>query len=581
MTASGTPTTLTFLGAAGGVTGSKYLLTVGERRILVDAGMFQGEKELRQRNWADFPVPPDTLTDILLTHAHLDHCGYLPRLVRDGFSGPIWCTATTARLAEIVLRDAAFLAERDALDAAEGGWSKHHPPLPLYTITDVENTLPLLTAVDYDRDLDLRDGVWARYTRAGHILGAASIRVETPETSVLFSGDLGRAEHPVLLAREIPQGADYVLAESTYGDRDHPRPRNLPHEDFADVIRRTIQRGGSVLVPAFAVDRTEVVLSVLAEMRRYDRIPQVPIVVNSPMALAALQVYRESPEELRRDLDLPEILNDIVEVRSAEDSRGYTEGRHSPSIIVSSSGMATGGRVLHHLERMLPDPRNAVVFTGYQAVGTRGRNLLEGATKLKMRGRYVAVRAEILQDREFSVHADASEMIAWLRQLNPPPDTVFCVHGEVEATATLAERIEREAGLEAVVPHLDEVVALIPPTRVVAERVAAHPVRLSPSARPLPASDQPLSPADVAARAASGSLPLTISLGGLPLHGIRVEGDLRPSAVDDMTLVLEGSITLHFDRGALAEVGALAGVGADAGARAVADAEPGVVADEG
>lgn len=243
-------TTLTFLGAAGTVTGSKFLLTVGERRILVDGGMFQGEKELRKLNWADFPVPPDTITDILVTHAHLDHVGYLPVLVKNGFHGPIWCTPHTRDLAFIVLRDAGFLQERDAEDARLGGWSKHDKPKPLFDSQDVEKTLPLITPVDWDRDLELGDDITAVWTRNGHILGSASIRVQTPHGSVLFSGDLGRKEHPVLRARETPAGADVVVVESTYGDREHMDPRNMAHEALADAVRRTINRGGSVLIPA-------------------------------------------------------------------------------------------------------------------------------------------------------------------------------------------------------------------------------------------------------------------------------------------------------------------------------------------
>ena len=541
--ASSGPTTLTFLGAVGSVTGSKFLLTVGERRILIDAGLFQGERELRRRNWADFPVPPDTITDILLTHAHLDHCGYLPALVKAGFQGPIWCTPATVRLAEIVLRDAAYLQERDALDAAEGGWSRHRPPMPLYDTRDMERTLPLLTAVDCDRDLDLGDGCYARYTRAGHILGAASVRVETPSSTVLFSGDLGRRDHPVLRPREVPPGAAYVLVESTYGDREHPEPRNLPHEGLADVIRRTVQRGGSVLVPAFAVDRTEVVLKVLADMRRHDRIPRVPIVVNSPMALAALAVYRDLADELRGDLDLDDLLGDVREIRTAAESRTYTLSRHESSIIISSSGMATGGRVLHHLERMLPDPRNAVVLTGYQAAGTRGRALAEGATRLKMHGQYVGVKAEILQDSEFSVHADATDLIDWLRDLHPPPVTVFCVHGEPDPAAALATRIERELRLAAVVPTLDEVVVL-----GAGGGAAARPAA-RPAGRPA-VTDAPLSAAhSPSAPPTESSAPpgVSISWGGIPIGGVHVEGDLRPRAQDDRTVVLEGTITIRLD----------------------------------
>ena len=525
-------TTLTFLGATGAVTGSKYLLSVGERRILVDAGMFQGEKELRRRNWTDFPVPPDTITDVLLTHAHMDHVGYLPVLVKHGFNGPVWCTAYTVDLARIILRDAGFLQERDAEEARLGGWSKHANPKPLYDSADVERTLPQLTEVDYDRDLDLGDGVLARFTRAGHILGAASVRVQTPDGSVLFSGDLGRVDHPVLRPRETPEGADLVLVESTYGDREHAAPVNLPHEALADAIRRTVKRGGSVLIPAFAVDRTEIVLKALSDMRRDGRIPRAPVYVNSPMAAKALDVYSRATDEMRADLDLSEIRRDLREVRTADESRELTMGALEPCIIISSSGMATGGRVLHHLERMLPDPRNAVVLTGYQAAGTRGRALLEGATRLKMHGRYVGVRAEVVLDEEFSVHADAPGLIEWLRDLDPRPGTVFCTHGEPQAAAALAARVESELGLPAVVPSHGEVVMVEPaeagPERV--SRLAAGP-----------------GPADrTEVRAGPDTVP--VSLDGVTVTGAQIDADLRAREEADGSLVLEGTIRIRLRR---------------------------------
>jgi metallo-beta-lactamase family protein len=513
-------TTLTFLGGAGTVTGSKFLVTVGERRILVDAGMFQGEKDLRRANWADFPVSPDTITDVLLTHAHLDHVGYLPVLVKAGFEGPVWCTAYTKDLARIVLRDAGFLQERDAEDARLGGWSKHARPLPLYDSGDVERTLPLLTPVDYDRDLDLGGGVTARWTRAGHILGAASIRIGTPDGSVLVSGDLGRVDHPVLRPRDTPDGAEIVLVESTYGDREHPQPANLPHEPLADAIRRTIGRGGSVLIPAFAVDRTEIVLKALSDMRRDGRIPRTPVFVNSPMAAAALEVYGRATDEMRADLDLEDIRRDLVEVRTADESRELTLGRQEPSIIVSSSGMATGGRVLHHLERMLPDRRNAIVLTGYQAAGTRGRALLEGAQRLKMHGRYVGVKAEVVEDEEFSVHADASELLDWLRDLDPAPRTVFCVHGETDAAAALAARVTAELGLDAIVPCQGEVVVVGRASAGEgAERVDVH----APTAAPP-------------------------TLQGVSVSGAHVEADLTSREDADGAIVLEGTIRIRLQR---------------------------------
>ena len=474
--ANGKPrTTLTFLGASGTVTGSKYLLMVGSRRVLIDSGLFQGEKQWREKNWDEFPIDPASISDIVLTHAHMDHVGYLPALTRAGYDGPIWCTEATRQLAEIVLRDAAYLQEQEAADANAAGYSKHRPALPLYTIEDVEAMLDQFVALEFGADFELtgneRPGFTAsddetvtiRLTRTGHILGSACINLWTPTASVLFSGDLGRHDHPVLKPRETPEGAPYVLIESTYGDREHPEPEGLPHEGFADVIRRTIARGGSVVVPAFAIDRTEIVLKTISDMERAGRIPDVPVYVNSPMGVRALRVYQTLTDELRDDMHPEDFVDipDLTAVESAEDSRRLTgPGGHRPAVIIASSGMATGGRVLHHLEALLPDPRNAVVLTGYQGVGTRGRQLSEGATQIKIRGRYIPVKAEIFHDREFSVHADCSDLLDWLRSLDPQPRQVFCVHGEQDSAEAFAARIGSDLGIHAVVPRHGEVVLL-------------------------------------------------------------------------------------------------------------------------
>lgn len=479
-------TTLTFLGAAGTVTGSKFLITVGDRRILVDSGLFQGEKKWRRLNWEDFPIDPPTISDVVLTHAHLDHVGYLPALARNGFKGPVWCTQGTRELAEIVLRDSAHLQELDAAEANERGFSKHSPALPLYTTDDVEALLPQFVTADFNTDVILTgterpgESVTVRFTRAGHILGSASVNVWTESAAVLFSGDLGRHDHPVLRPRDTPPGAPYVLVESTYGDREHPEPVNLPHEAFADVIRRTIERGGTVLVPAFAIDRTEVVLQTISQLERDGRIPDVPVYVNTPMGVRALRVYQSHPEELREDLHPADLVSipDLTAVESAADSRLLTgPGGHGPAIIISSSGMAAGGRVLHHLEALLPDPRNAIVLTGYQGVGTRGRQLSDGETEIKIHGQYVPVRAEIVHDREFSVHADGSDLIDWLRALDPPPRQVFCVHGESDSARRFASRIESELDLPAVAPTMGEVVLL--------DAGSSEPVPARPTPAPL------------------------------------------------------------------------------------------------
>ncbi|MDA8438529.1 MAG: MBL fold metallo-hydrolase [Propionibacterium sp.] len=538
-------TTLTFLGAAGAVTGSKYLLSIGqdERRIMVDAGMFQGEKKLRELNWADFPVPADTITDIVLTHAHMDHSGYLPALVKQGFRGHIWCTPDTAKLAAIVIRDAANLQERDAEHAELHGYSKHHPPLPLYGTRDAENTIPLFRTVGFDEPFGLGDGIVVRLVRAGHILGSASVHLTTPDGTILFSGDLGRPDHPVLKPRAIPPGADYVLVESTYGDRDHPDPYNLPHEELADAIRRTAKRGGSVLIPAFAVDRTEIVLKTLAEMQREERIPELPIYVNSPMALAALRVYREAAHdgELRPDVDVSSFtdLANLHEVTTVDESIKLNSPT-MPSIIISASGMATGGRVLHHLEHMLPDHRNTVVLTGFQAAGTRGRALLEGARQVKMFGNYVPVRAEVLQDEAFSVHASGPELVDWVAALDPRPHQVFCVHGEADSAAALAQRLTHQLGVHATVPRMGETVRI---TAEYAGRNARTAATAPAHPRPVPATQaRPAIPAAAA--------PLAVTLAGTPVSGAQITTDLHwnRESGDADTIVLEGTITIHLDR---------------------------------
>ncbi|MGJ3509801.1 MBL fold metallo-hydrolase RNA specificity domain-containing protein [Enemella sp. A6] len=453
--------TLTFLGAAGTVTGSKYLLTIGRRRVLVDAGLFQGEKQWRERNWDDFPVDPASISDVVLTHAHTDHIGYLPALVARGFSGPVWATEGSIRLGEIVLRDGGKLQELGARDANRGGWSKHEPALPLYTTEDVEATLPLFREVDFDVNVDLGDGLVGRWVRAGHILGSASVHLSLGDAEVLFSGDVGRHDHPILKARKTPPGARYVVMESTYGDREHPEPE-VEHQDLAEAITRTVERGGTVLIPAFAIDRTETVLRALTSMQREGRIPDVPVVVDSPMALEALRVYKDVRlDELRDDIEISDFtgLPQLRESRSARSSKALNTDR-SPKIIISSSGMLEGGRVLHHLKRLLPDDRNTIALVGYQAEGTRGRALEDGAGQVKIHGRYVKVAAEIVRDREFSVHGDRSDLTDWLRDLDQVPETVFIVHGEPEVARGFAQHLRAELGVVAVVPGYGEIVTL-------------------------------------------------------------------------------------------------------------------------
>jgi metallo-beta-lactamase family protein len=452
---------LEFLGGTGTVTGSKFLVRYGDSSVLVDCGLYQGLKELRQRNWQQLPFNPTRLDAVVLTHAHLDHCGWLPALVKAGFAGRIVCTEGTAALAEIVLRDAAHLQEEDALYAARAGFSRHTPPRPLYDAADAEKAIALFDPVDFGEWVTVAPGIDLELRFAGHILGASSAHLRVGGHGVLFSGDLGRGNHPLLRPPQPPPAVETVVVESTYGDRMHPLP---DPESLAGPIRRTANRGGVVVIPSFAVDRTEVVLYRLRELMRSGAVPQLPVFVDSPMALAALRVYRDAiaagSPELRPDLDRdgdPFDTGHLREVTSVEGSMRLNSP-HSPCIIVAASGMATGGRVVHHLKHLLPDPRNTVVLVGFQAAGTRGRDLAEGARQLKIHGRYVPVRADVAVVDEFSVHADAYELMHWLAQLPNPPKTCYVVHGEPSGSRALADRLSHQLGWCAVVPkHLERV----------------------------------------------------------------------------------------------------------------------------
>ncbi|MGO4361101.1 MBL fold metallo-hydrolase RNA specificity domain-containing protein [Terrabacter sp. RAF57] len=454
---------LTFLGAAGTVTGSKFLVEGQGARLMVDCGLYQGERRWRSLNWEPPPVDPASVDAVALTHAHLDHCGYLPALVRGGFDGPVHATSGTAALAAVILRDSAHLQEEEAEGARRGGWSRHDPPLPLYTVDDADVAVAALRPVSDDAAVRVggSNGATVTFVPAGHILGSSSVLVEVDGASVLFSGDLGRPDHPVLLPRARPPAARTVVVESTYGDRGHPDV-DPEHHVMADAIRRTIRRGGSVVVPAFAVDRTEIVLLAIADLVASGAIPDVPVWVDSPMALAALDIYRDPTHaaEVRPGaLDRLRRLSGLRTAHSAEESiRLNTPG--TPCIIVSASGMATGGRVVHHLRHLLPQSRNTVLLTGYQAIGTRGRDLQEGARELKMAGRYVPVRAEVVTLDDFSVHADADELLTWIGEMPHPPESVHVVHGEPAAARALADGIRERFDCAVSVPRLGERVLL-------------------------------------------------------------------------------------------------------------------------
>ena len=465
---------LEFLGAARTVTGSRFLVRTERSTILVDAGLFQGRE--RAANWEPFPVDPQTIDAVVLTHAHIDHSGWLPGLVRDGFAGPILATAETRDLCAILLPDAAHIQEEQARFTNERGFGKHDPALPLYDGEDAAAVLPLFRTVPFGIPDEVAPGVTARLFPAGHILGSASVHLTIEDdaddttpgttpgtTTLLVSGDLGRGNHPLVSGPGAPPAAETVLVESTYGGSLHP-PDEDEIEEFADVVRRAAARGGIVLIPAFAVDRTEVLLNVLADLMADDRIPRLPVFVDSPMALRVLEVYRAALRRGDPDVCVPGATpsfdpgGGLHECPTVEDSISLN-ALTAPAIIISASGMATGGRVLHHLTRLLPHHRNAVVLCGFQASGTRGRRLADGDTSIKMLGRYVPVRAEIDILRSLSVHADADGLAGWIEALPEAPRTVFVVHGEPEASSALADRLVAD-GHHAVVPRPFERVRL-------------------------------------------------------------------------------------------------------------------------
>jgi metallo-beta-lactamase family protein len=450
---------LHFLGGAGTVTGSRFLVETPRARVLVDCGLFQGLKELRLRNWEPFAVPPGSIDAVILTHAHVDHSGYLPRLIRDGFRGPVFCTASTLALSRVVLADSGHLQEEDAAYANRKGFSKHTPALPLYTEEDAWRAVERMRAVDFGSRVEVASGAAATLRPAGHILGSASVTLEldgAAPRSIVFSGDLGRLQHPLLLPPAPPPAAHTYVVESTYGDRTHDDAASLAR--FEQAIVRTAARGGTVVMPSFAVDRIEVILLHLRRLMRERRIPSLPVYVDSPLALAGLAIYRAAIGDAAPDVR-PGMSGDgdpfdpghLVETREVTQSRAIND-QAFPSIILAASGMATGGRVLHHLARRLPDPRNSVILPGYQAAGTRGRLLQEGARMLKLLGRYVPVRAEIVDVPAFSVHADQGEILAWLARAPQPPEALFVVHGEPDAAAALREAVLHKLGWLAAVP---------------------------------------------------------------------------------------------------------------------------------
>lgn len=449
---------LSFFGATQTVTGSRYLLTRGTGRVLIDCGLFQGYKHLRLKNWARLPFAPEALDAVLLTHAHLDHSGYLPLLVRRGFKGPIYATRATIDLCRILLPDSGRLQEEQAEFANRHGFSKHSPALPLYTERDANECLKRFRPISFGDVLEPASGMRAQYSRAGHLPGAGSLRVEHGNTSVLFSGDIGRPTDPLMRAPDPPLAADYVVVESTYGDRRHSAMD--PQAEMGEVIRRACERRGVIVIPTFAVGRAQLLLLLIARLKVARAIPDIPVYLDSPMAIDATELLaRHAAEHRLSESEMATLGRTAKLVRTAEESKALDRIRE-PAIILAASGMASGGRVVHHLKAFVTDARNTMLFSGFQAGGTRGASLVAGAGQVRIHGEVFPVRAEVRQLEAASAHADADELIAWLRQLKTAPRQVFVTHGEPGASDTLRQRIKGELGWSASVPEYRDAVTL-------------------------------------------------------------------------------------------------------------------------
>lgn len=458
---------LTFLGAAGTVTGSKHLVTIGKKKVLLDCGLFQGLKDLRSRNWQDPPFRPSEIDAIVLSHAHIDHSGYLPLVVRKGFRGPIYCTPGTKDLLHILLRDSAHIQEEDAARANRYGYTKHKPALPLYTMEDAEAALKLVQAHSYEKEFSVTDGVRAIFRRAGHILGSATVELQLGEKDPLklvFSGDLGRWGRPILRDPDPVKEADVLILESTYGDRLHPKNAK---EELARIIREAAEHHRAVLIPAFAVGRTQELIWTIRQLEEENLIPSLPVFIDSPMAINVTDIYCKHPED--HDLEMKTLMDEkrcplcckqYHLARTPQESKALNRFTGAV-IIISASGMATGGRILHHLKHRLPDKRTTVLLAGFQAAGTRGRALQDGAKSVRIHGEEIQVRAKIETIDGLSAHADQDEIFRWLNKFQGKPKQVYLVHGEEKAAHNLALAIKERLHWPVRVAKDQETVSLL------------------------------------------------------------------------------------------------------------------------
>ncbi len=456
-----------FLGAAGSVTGSRHYLEIDDFKLLIDSGLFQGLKELRLLNWEPFPIDPATIDAIIITHAHIDHTGYLPKLIKEGFEGPIYCTEATMELMKIMLLDSAKLQEEEANWAKKKGYSKHAEPLALYTADDVEKVFPLIKVTDYEGEINIHPKIAVKFRNAGHILGAATLELtligDEQTKKIVFSGDLGRSQDPMLYPPEPVPDADILFMESTYGDRENPI--NHPMEAFAEIINRAMERRGCLLIPAFSVGRTQLLMYYMKTLITKGAIPNIPVYVDSPMAISVTRLHKQFFEYHKLDdFDLANHHSvfdfENIQYRRSQEESIQLNYVKSDAIIISASGMCTGGRIVHHLYNRLQNENDTVLFVGYQAEGTRGRRILDGEEKIKMFGYEIPVVCHVEKIEGLSAHADRSEMLSWLNNFKSHPKNTFIVHGEPKSSQSFAETIREKFGWNVTVPQYLETVEL-------------------------------------------------------------------------------------------------------------------------
>ena len=442
---------LTFLGATNTVTGSKFLLSIDNKKILIDCGLFQGLKELRQRNWTKFPIEPHLIDSVILTHAHIDHSGYLPLLVKNGFTGNVYCSNATKELCSILLPDSGYLQEEEAKYANKYGYSKHKPAQPLYTRADAEKSLLQFRALEFRKSYKIAEETHISLIPAGHILGASFIQIKHEDKTILFSGDLGRPNDPIMHTPAVIQAADYLVLESTYGNRLHKKIN--PMDELTEIINRTAANGGTIVIPAFAVGRAQHLLYIMYQLKLNKRIPDLPIYLDSPMARDATNIFRKYTDLHRLSAELSQKVCDIATYVNTKEESQALDLKTEPKIIISASGMLEGGRVLHHIRVFVQDPKNTIVFAGYQASGTRGAEMIGGKDSIKIFGESIPVRAKIEVLSNMSAHADYEEILEWLKNFNHHPRKIFITHGEPEAAQSLKEKIEDQYNWSCMIPE--------------------------------------------------------------------------------------------------------------------------------